>query len=466
MHKRLQSEQEHPKNNKDAVLLLKSPCQGAMKVLFIQPSPYGSDNKPIKKKQLYFVGLALPLLAALTPKDWQVEICLETIEDIPFATDADIVALSGMGHSIIRAIHLAQRFRSLGKTVIMGGYMASLMPDETKKHCDAVVIGDAELVWSQVLQDYQQGCLHPFYEQQLEELDPPLPRYDLLLNKNIGDFLPVQAGRGCPKSCSFCSVHCLYRNRYYQRPVQAVMRDICSVQELGFQKFLLLDDNILAHPAALLKLCEQIKPLNMTWYSQCSIDIARHPDLLQAVAASGCRVLSFGLESISQESLVAMDKGWADPSQYPAMIRTIQDAGIDVSTEMVVGADGDTKESIARTADFIRENKIVVPRFYILTPIPGTDFYAQMLAQGRICNHDLYSYNGAEAVHLPQQMRPEELTTAYWQLYENVFSLRSIVERTIFRREFWQRPWDFFLYLLVNLYYRHHIKKRITPNIF
>jgi len=437
-----------------------------MKILLIQPSPYGSDGLPVKKKRLYFVGLALPLLAALTPEDWLVEICLETIEDIPFDTDADIVALSSMGHGVVRSIDLAKEFRKRGKTVIMGGYMVSLMPEEAGKHCDAVVIGDAELVWAKLLEDYSRGCLQPHYEQRLQELDPPLPRYELLLDKNIGDFLPVQAGRGCPKSCSFCSVHCLYRNRYYQRPVEAVMRDIHYVRELGFRKFLLLDDNILTGPAYLLRLCEEITPLKMTWYSQCSIDIARHPELLKAVAESGCRVLSFGLESISKESLAAMDKSWADPSQYPTMIRAIQDAGIDVSTEMVVGADGDTKESIARTADFIRENKIVVPRFYILTPIPGTDFYAQMLEQGRICNHDLYSYNGTEAVHVPRNMSPEELTAAYWQLYEEVFSLGSIFRRTILRREFRKRPWDFFLYLLVNLYYRHHIKKRITPNIF
>lgn len=414
-----------------------------MKILFIQPSPYGPDSLPIKKDRLYFVGLALPLLAALTPLEWQVEICLETIEDIPFDTNADIIALSGMGHSVVRSISLAREFRALGKTVVMGGYMVSLLPEEAGKYCDAVVIGDAELIWAQLLEDYRKGCLQPRYEQRLQELDPPLPRYELLLDKKIGDFLPVQAGRGCPNSCSFCSVHCLYRNRYYQRPVEAVMRDIHYVRTLGFRKFLLLDDNILSQPDYLLCLCEQIKPLKMIWYSQCSLNIAHHPALLKAVAASGCRVLSFGLESISPESLAAMDKGWADPSQYPAMIRTIQEAGIDVSTEMVVGADGDTLESIARTAVFIRENKIVVPRFYILTPIPGTDFYTQMLQAGRICNHDLYSYNGTEAVHVPRNMSPEELTEAYWQLYEEVFCLGSIFRRTIFRREFWHRPKNF-----------------------
>ncbi len=437
-----------------------------MKILFIQPSPYGTDGKPIKKKRLYFVGLALPLLAALTPTDWQVEICLETIEDIPFDTDADIIALSSMGHGVVRSIDLAKEFKVRDKTVIMGGYMVSLMPEEAGKYCDSIVIGDAELVWAKLLDDYRRGQLQPRYEQQLEVLDPPLPRYDLLLDKNIGNFLPVQAGRGCPKSCSFCSVHCLYRNRYYQRPVEAVMRDIRHVRDLGFRKFLLLDDNILASPAYLLRLCEEIKKLDMTWYSQCSIDIARRPDLLRAAAESGCRVLSFGLESISKESLAAMDKGWVDPAEYPAMIKAIQEAGIDVSTEMVVGADGDTLESIARTANFIRDNKIIVPRFYILTPIPGTDFYVQMLREDRICNHDLYSYNGTEAVHTPRNMTPEELTRSYWRLYDSVFSLDSILQRTVLRKEFLRRPLDFFLYLLVNLYYRRHIKKRITPNIF
>jgi radical SAM superfamily enzyme YgiQ (UPF0313 family) len=437
-----------------------------MKVLFIQPSPYGPDSRPIKKNKLYFVGLALPLLAALTPNTWQVEICLETIEDVPFDTDADIVALSGMGHGIVRSISLAKEFRSRGKTVVMGGYMVSLMPEEAAKYCDSVVIGDAELVWPRLLEDYRLGSLQPRYEQHLKTLDPPLPRYELLLEKKIGDFLPVQAGRGCPNSCSFCSVHCLYRNRYYQRPVEAVLRDILYVRKLGFKKFLLLDDNILASPDYLLQLCAEIKPLKMTWYSQCSLNIANHPDLLKAVAESGCRALSFGLESISKESLQAMDKGWADPRLYPAMIRRVQEAGIDVSTEMVVGADGDTKESIAQTADFIKENKVVIPRFYILTPIPGTDFYRKMLHQGRICNHDLYSYNGTEAVHIPLNMSPEELTDAYWQLYEQVFSMESIFCRTILRKEFWKRPWNFLLYLLVNLYYRNHIKKRITPNIF
>lgn len=435
------------------------------KILLIQSTPYDSLRRPIKKKKLYFVGLALPLLAALTPKDWEVEIILETIEDIPFDTDADIIAIGSMGHAIVRSIDIAREFKKRGKTVILGGYMASLMAEEALQYCDCVVIGDAEKVWKKVLQDYEAGSLNSFYQEELDVLSTPLPRFDLILNKNIGDFLPVQAGRGCPNSCSFCSVYCLYKNKYYKREIAEVIRDIKQVKELGFRKFLLLDDNIIADRNYLSELCQEIKKIDMRWASQCSITIGEDKELLQMVADSGCIALSFGLESISVESLKSMDKSWANPLEYGKLIENIQQAGIDVSTEMVVGADGDSLSSIKATAKFIKDNKVVIPRFYILTPIPGTKYYKDLKAQNRIYNQDIYSYNGSEAVHLPKNMTPEELTKAYWDLYEEVFSLESILKRTIFRKVFFKKADRYLFYFMVNLYYRHQIKQKITPNI-
>lgn len=435
------------------------------KILLIQSTPYDTYGKPIKKKKLYFVGLALPLLAAMTPSDWEVEICLETIEEIPFDTDAAFIAIGGMGHAVVRSIDIAKEFKKRGKTVVMGGYMASLMPEEAKKYCDSVVIGDAERIWEKLIKDFESGQLNDFYEEELKVLTTPTPRFDLIMNKSIGDFLPVQAGRGCPNSCSFCSVHCLYKNRYYKRDVSEVVRDIKQVKELGFNKFLLLDDNIISDRKYLKELCKEIKNLNMKWLSQCSISIGRDEELLKLVADSGCIALSFGLESISKESLNCMDKSWANPAEYPQLIKNIQKAGIDISTEMVVGADGDSLESIGATAAFIRDNKVVVPRFYILTPIPGTKYYDQMKAMNRIYKEDMYSYNGSEAVHIPKNMSPEELTKAYWELYEEVFSYNSIFKRTVFRKDFFSGPGKYLFYLMVNLYYRYQIKRRITPNI-
>lgn len=437
------------------------------KILLIHPSPYDQNHEPIKKKKLYFVGLALPLIAAMTPESYQVEIILEILEDIPWDTDADIIGISSMGHGVIRSLDIAKKFKEMGKTVILGGYMVSIMSEEAAKYCDAVVAGDAELVWNQLLKDYEDGNLKKIYSRNIEKgmLSTPPPRFDLIVNKNIGDFLPVQAGRGCPNVCSFCSVACMYKGQYIKKSLDEVVRDIKQIKDLGYKKILLLDDNIFSDRIYLKELLREIKSLNMQWMSQCDIRIGKEDELLRDLKESGCTTLSFGLESISRESLIGMDKGWARPDEYSKLIENIQRHGIDVSTEMVVGGEGDTLESIRATKDFIEENKISVPRFYILTPIPGTKFFDEMRAEGRLINNDIYSYDGTEAVHMPKNMTPQELTDAYWQLYESLFTLKSIFKRNILRREFMKEPFKYLFYTGVNLYYRYHIKQKITPNI-
>ena len=436
-----------------------------MKILFIQPTPYYDKDKLIKKNRLYFVGLAPAIFASIIPDDIEFEVCLETIENVNFCTDADLIAISGMGHAILRSIDIAKEFKRRGKTVVMGGYMASLIPNEIKQYCDSVIIGDGEISFPKMIDDFKNGTLQEFYKEPLVKLTYPLPKYEILTKKKIGDFLPVQAGRGCPNSCSFCSVYCLYRNKYLQRDINEVIRDIKKVKELGCKKFLLLDDNIYSNLDYLKKLCNEIKKLDMKWMSQCSIKIADNPEILKLVADSGCVTLSFGLESISQESLNKMNKSWANVSKYSEQIKKITNAGIDVSTEMVIGADGDTLDSIKATAKFIIDNKIVIPRFYILTPIPGTDFFDEIVEQGRLVNKNIYTYNGAEAVHKPQNMSPEELTIAYWKLYKEVFSIKNIFNRTIFRKEFIKNPIKYLFYLYINLFYRYQIYQGITPNI-
>ena len=347
----------------------------------------------------------------------------------------------------------------------MGGYMVSLMPKEAKKYCDSVIVGDGELAYPAMLRDYLKGEIKSFYNMPISVIETPLPRFDLILDKKIGDMLPVQAGRGCPKSCSFCSIYCLYKNHYIRRPIEDVVRDIRQIKDLGFKKFMLLDDNIMSNRAYMMELLDYIIPMKMLWISQCSIDIGDDEQLLKKLAQSGCMTLSFGLESIVQESLNSMNKSWAKVADYKRLIGNIQSAGIDISTEMVVGADADTIESIRNTADFIRECKIVVPRFYILTPIPGTIYHKQMLEQKRIYIEDMYSYDGSQAVHIPVNMTPDELTGEYWRLYEKVFEIGNIMERTVFRKEFFKHPGRYLFYMAINLYYRYQIKKRITPNI-
>ncbi|MBR4082826.1 MAG: B12-binding domain-containing radical SAM protein [Lachnospiraceae bacterium] len=435
------------------------------RMLLIQPTIYDNNHLLVKKNMLYFVGLTMPLLAAECGDDWDVEICIETIEDIPWDTDIDLIGIGSMGHSIIRGIEIAKKFKELGHTVVMGGYMASLVSDEVKQYCDAILIGDAEGYWQDMLNDYLNDNLKEFYSKKIETLSTPLPRYELITSKKIGDFLPVQAGRGCPNSCAFCSIACLYKGKYLRREIPEVIRDIKKVKELGFKKFLLIDDNILSDRKYTMDLCAEIKKLNMKWYSQCSIKLAEDPELLKCVADSGCICLSFGLESITETNLHKMNKSWEDPKEYGRLVKTIIDAGIDVATEMMIGLDDDTEESIKKTAQFVIDNKITAPKFYIITPIPGTPFFDEVKDSGELINDNIYEYSPSKAVKRNKQLSAEDIDRLYWWTYNEVYSIKNIFKRVIFTKSFLKHPMRSLFNFGVNMFYRYHIKHNIAPII-
>lgn len=433
------------------------------KILFIQPSCYDEQGLVIKKRTLHFVGLAFPLLAALTPDDWEVEVCVELIENVPFETDADVVGIGGMGQSTRRGIDLAKEFKRRGKTVIMGGPMVTLAPELAAPFCDSIVQGSAETVWAEVIEDLRRGQLKPIYYRSLESLSTPVPRYEVILDKRIGDFLPVQAARGCVHSCRFCTIFCMYRNTYFRREIPEIVRDIQHVKSLGFRKFLLLDDNIMSDRDFMLELCRQIRGLDMTWMSQCVIDIGRDPEMLEAARESGCTALSFGLESINPRSLKDIHKAWARPREYAELIETITAAGIDVASEMIVGVDSDTPESLRATIDFVDGTRIIAPKFYLMTPIPGTDLFDDMKRQGRILIDDLLAMTPSKPSLTHPNMTTEELGAIYWELYDRLYTIRRILRRTIFQKYFFRAPGRYFFYLALNLFYRYQIRQRIGP---
>jgi radical SAM superfamily enzyme YgiQ (UPF0313 family) len=433
------------------------------KILFIQPSCYDDDGLVIKKRTLHFVGLAFPIIAALTPDDWEVEVCVELIEKVPFDTDADVVGIGGMGQSTRRGIDLAKEFKRRGKTVIMGGPMVTLAPQFASPFCDSIVRGSAETVWAEVLDDLRRDRLKPEYYRPLESLSTPLPKYEVVLDKRIGDFLPVQAARGCVHSCRFCTIYCMYRNTYFRREIPEIIRDIRHVKSLGFSKFLLLDDNIMSDREFMLELCGQIRGLGMTWMSQCVIDIGRDPEMLEAVRDSGCTALSFGLESINPQSLKDIHKAWARPREYASLIETITAAGIDVQSEMIVGVDSDTLESLRETIDFVAGARIIAPKFYLMTPIPGTDLFDDMQKQGRIVIDDLFAMTSSRPSMTHPNMTTEELGEIYWEIYDRLYTIPKVLRRTILQKYFFRAPRRYFFYLLVNLFYRYQVRRRIGP---
>lgn len=438
------------------------------KILFIQPTQYAGSGKLCKQKKINLPGLVFPLLASYTPNHWEVELSIEVVDEIDFNSNADIIAIGTMGHATFRGLEIASEFKKRGKIVVMGGYMASIAYIEAIKHVDSVVIGDAEISYPQLLRDFEEtGAIKPIYNNPIDELkDLPVPRYELLTQKNIGNMLPVQAGRGCTFNCSFCSIACLYQGKYIFRPVDEVIRDIKKIKSLGFKRFYLIDDNIVSNPKYLKELCLKIAPLKMKWASQCAIHLAKNPDLLKIVRKSGCDLMSFGVESINQEAIDSLDKKWLRADEHEENIKTLAESGITVSTEMIIGTDFDTEDSIKKTYHFINNNRIPIPRFYILTPIPGTELYDDLKNQGRLLTEDLKQFDGTRCVHVPKQISAEKLTEMFWWLNKKVFSFRSIFHRTVFNTILWKNPFMLFFSLAVNLHYRHYVKRKIIPNIF
>lgn len=438
-----------------------------MKILLIGPTALDFHGQPIKQRKLHLPGLTLPMLAAVTP-DWaRVRLLSETVEDIPFDEPWDLVGITGMGSGLVRAWQIADVFRQRKIPVVMGGIAASLSKAEwTLAHADALVLGEAEEIWPQVVADAAAGRLKNLYKAErrppIESL--PLPRYDLMPRHKLGLWRPVQATRGCPFPCSFCSINAFFEHGYRKRPVEQVLRDVRAAKASGSRFIAFIDDNIGVDFKYSAKLWEALIPEKIVWISQCSIHIADRPDMLELAARSGCRLLSFGIESVNAGSLHWVEKDFNHPAQYGEAIRRIRKHGIDVSTEMIVGLDGDDRSVFQDTFDFIVGNRISVPRVHIMTPVPGTPLYEEMEAEGRIASRDLNRYSGGQVVYKPRNISAEDLQAGYWRLYEKLFTLPNIFRRYAGVPGTLDAFMKAFIFG-VNLHYRGHISRRITPGI-
>lgn len=438
-----------------------------MRVLLISPTALDFEGRPIKQRRLYLPGLTFPMLAAVTPPDVELRVVSETVHDIPYEEPWDLVGLTGMGSGIVRAWQIADAFRRRGVPVVIGGIAASLAPAELSlAHANSVVRGEAEEIWPGILDDAARGRLRPVYTpRRRPPIDSlPAPRLDVLDRGKLGPWRPVQATRGCPFPCSFCSVTAFFGASYRKRPIEQVVRDVRQAKRHGTRYIAFIDDNIgvdLEYSAALW---EALVPERIVWMSQCSLHLAEHPRLMKLARRSGCRLLSIGIESTNAASLSGVDKEWNRPERYARAIRALRKHGIEISTEMIVGLDGDDPSVFERTYAFIANNEIPVPRVHIMTPVPGTPLHASLERQGRLRSADFRRFSGGQVVFEPLSIAPEVLQEGYWQLYERLFTWRSIVQRT-WRNSASLGPYMWAFLVGVNLHYRRHVHHRICPGI-
>lgn len=364
-------------------------------------------------------------LAALTPAPHRVRVFHQQVDPLPLQTDADLVALSFFSGFAPEAYRLAQHFKAQGKQVVAGGPHATFWPEEALAHgFDAVVVGEAESVWAEMLADAEQKKLKPIYHGQPLPLEGmPTPRYDLLSSRFFVRRV-VQATRGCPFSCAFCSVPSVNPG-FRVRPIAEVLQDIryeAFPHWWQRQVVWFWDDNLTAKRAYVKELLKAMIPLKRWWLTQASMDIANDPELLQLMRASGCIGVFFGIESFGADSLREANKRQNKAAEYRERIDALHRHGIAVMAGFIAGFDGDSPEAIVEMAHHLYAVGVDVPFLSVLTPYKGTPLYDKLEQDGRILERGWQYYNGYNVAFRPQQMSPEGLLQAHRALWRTAFS--------------------------------------------
>lgn len=402
-----------------------------MKLLLIQSSHLNDDGSVFKSRRLMYPGLALPIIAALTPSNFEIEIRNDYFQEIDYEAPVDLVGISAMTTQAPRAYQIAGQFKKRGVPVVMGGFHPSLYPDETAEYCDAVAIGEGEPIWLMIIEDFLKGPAHlkkQYRAKGLADLDHlPTPRYDLLdMSGYPLKAYPVQTTRGCPRRCDFCSVRVFYGNRYRYRPIANVVRD---VQATGSRRIFFIDDNIASGDDRFIELCQALEPLKLIWGSQCNVEVGLKPQLLEAAARAGCFSLFLGVESIDPEILKSVKKGFNDVKQYAEAFANLRRADIMPMVSMILGLDGDDQSVFDRNIKFLIDNKIPIAYVFILAPVPGTEFFRRWKEEGRLTSFDWTQYSGEHVVFKPGFMTPDQLKTGMWKVYREFYRPRSIFKR-------------------------------------
>jgi radical SAM superfamily enzyme YgiQ (UPF0313 family) len=394
-----------------------------MKVLLVFPKIPGSSCAA----DIFFPvpSNALATVAALTPRNIEIEIANEYFRVLDLRTTADLVGISVLTLNAYRAYEIGDVFRRRSIPVVMGGVHATFCPDEALEHADAVVCGEAEGIWPRLLDDIVAGRLQRRYQR--EGFTPPneiaLPRWDVRGGEQSRKFKALTTARGCPVGCDFCSVSVFHGSRFRGIELEALVEHIQELCEKDRPRFLFFnDDNLTIDHARAAKFFEMITPLNIPWMSFASLDIASDDRLLALAARSGCRQFFIGFESLVDENLSLFHKGVNRTRDYARAIELIHSHGISIQASFIFGLDEDRPDVFRRTMEFLEANRIEQPQFNILTPLPGTRLMERLRREGRIVDNDWSHYDMNHVVFEPLHMSREQLQEGHNWAWKYAFS--------------------------------------------
>jgi radical SAM superfamily enzyme YgiQ (UPF0313 family) len=378
---------------------------------------------------------ALPAatLAGLTPKDIEVRFHDDRMEHIPFDEPADLVAISVETYTAKRAYQIATEYRKRGVPVVMGGFHATLCPDEVAQHAEAVVCGEAELLWPRVIDDARHGRLEKFYRQtgrpSLAELRPDR---SIFRDKRYLPIGLIESGRGCHFKCDFCAVQTVFNASQTRRPIDRIIAEIEPLRRER-KLFFFVDDNITSNLAEAKEFFRALIPLGIRWVSQSSINAAHDEEFLELLRRSGCQGVLIGFESLNPANLKDMNKSFnMMRGGFEKALANLRKHQIRVYGTFIFGYDRDTSESFAATVEFAKKHALYIAAFNHLTPFPGTPLYARLQGERRLLYDrwwldERYSYN--KIPFQPRGMEPEALQKNCLAARREFYSWRSILRR-------------------------------------
>jgi radical SAM superfamily enzyme YgiQ (UPF0313 family) len=429
------------------------------RLLLVDPYP---RNNPYhltaaERRAVWFPKLSLPTIAAYTPETWQVDLVDEAVSDIDFDHPCDMVGLSIMTCYAPRAYEIAAEFRKRGKTVVMGGVHPTYCPEEALRHCDAIVCGEAEDLWPELVSDYEAGHMKREYRMtsfpSLENYRSP--RVELL---SPDAYMTRQCSfttRGCHFDCEFCSVSPFNGKTTRRRPVPEVIKELVQVQrwvrselierissEPLWQAFktglrirvgiddggivAFVDDLHNSNRAYCRELWAALKPLKLKWGCQSTLFLADDEEMVKLAAESGCVSVFVGMESLDEDCLEETNKPFNRVQKFAQEIKMFHDYGIMVNPGIVFGFDNDDESVFERAVDFLTKNRVELAYFNVLTPLPGTALFDRYEKAGRIFDRDWAKYDGKHVVFQPSRMTPEQLQEGFHWANHQFYSLPNI----------------------------------------
>ncbi len=324
-------------------------------------------------------------LAGLTPKDVELRFYDDRMEAIPYDEPTDLVAITVETYTARRSYQIASEYRRRGIPVVMGGFHPTLVTDECLEYAEAVVAGEAEELWPRVVEDFRSGNLQRLYRtQKRPDITHTVPDRRIFAGKDYLPFALVEAGRGCPLKCEFCSIQTCFSATQTHRGIPEIVEEVRQLSAKT-KLFFFVDDNIIAHVEFARELFRALIPLGIKWVAQASVNMTADEELLSLMRRSGCIGVLIGFESLDPQNLARMNKGFNTRfGEADEAIARLHKHGMVLYATFVFGYDHDTPDSFRRTIDFCIRNRIFMVAFNHCTPFPGTPLYARLQQEGRL----------------------------------------------------------------------------------